>query len=98
MNDEEITNQTSDHDFATLAKALAHPVRLAILRYLKDCPQCLTTDIVNVLPTAQSTTSEHLRILKEAGWVQGAIEGKRCYCLDNQAYARFSGYLKELFS
>ncbi len=72
-----------DVELATMAKALGHPVRLRILRILADRKTCITGDLVAELPVAQSTTSEHLRILREAGLVTGEIEGPRTsYCLD----------------
>ena len=70
-----------DHTLAAMAKAIAHPARLAILRLLTDRETCVTGDVVNELPLAQSTVSEHLRILREAGLIQGEIEGPRTrYC------------------
>ncbi len=72
-----------DIELATMAKALGHPVRLRILRILADRKACITGDLVAELPVAQSTASEHLRILREAGLVTGEIEGPRTsYCLD----------------
>jgi ArsR family transcriptional regulator len=70
-----------DDTLAAMAKAIAHPARLAILRLLTDRETCVTGDVVNELPLAQSTVSEHLRILREAGLIQGEIEGPRTrYC------------------
>jgi ArsR family transcriptional regulator len=70
-----------DETLATMAKAIAHPARLAILRLLTDRDTCMTGDVVAELPLAQSTVSEHLRILREAGLIQGEIEGPRTrYC------------------
>jgi len=67
-------------------RALAHPVRLRILAELAESNTCHCGDIVRGLPLAQSTVSEHLRILKEAGFVQGGTNGGRpCYCLDRNA-------------
>jgi ArsR family transcriptional regulator len=68
---------------ATLAKAVAHPARLAILQLLTHRETCVTGDVVAELPLAQSTVSEHLRILREAGLIQGEIEGPRTrYCVN----------------
>ncbi|OAI41136.1 hypothetical protein AYO38_04440 [bacterium SCGC AG-212-C10] len=67
---------------AALFRALGNPARIRIVRELARRSTCMTGDLVDVLPLAQSTVSEHLRVLKEAGIVQGAIEGDRCYCLD----------------
>jgi ArsR family transcriptional regulator len=73
-----------DHEtLAAMAKAVAHPVRLAILQLLTHRETCATGDVVAELPLAQSTVSEHLRILREAGLVQGEIEGPRTrYCVN----------------
>lgn len=72
-----------DEGLAAMAKAIGHPMRLRILRLLAERQACVTGDLVAELPLAQSTISEHLRILREAGLVQGEIEGPRTsYCLD----------------
>ena len=72
----------TDEALVVMAKALGHPVRLQILRLLAARDTCVTGDIVDELPLAQSTVSEHLRILREAGLVQGEIEGPRTrYCI-----------------
>jgi ArsR family transcriptional regulator len=64
-------------------KALGHPARMQIVRYLRDNPQCFTGDIVNVLPLAQATVSQHLKVLREAGLICGTIDGPATsYCLD----------------
>ncbi len=66
---------------AALCKALGHPARVRIMRILLDKEECVCGDLVELMPLAQSTVSEHLRILKEAGLVQGRIDGpRRCYC------------------
>jgi ArsR family transcriptional regulator len=71
-----------------MAKALAHPVRIAILRLLDQRDTCVTGDLVAELPLAQSTVSEHLRILREAGLIQGEIEGPRTrYCVNRDRLA-----------
>jgi ArsR family transcriptional regulator len=67
-------------------KALAHPARLAIVRLLAEREECVCGEIVDDLPLAQSTVSQHLKALKEAGLVRGTVEGRRtCYCLDPEA-------------
>ncbi|MGD9507728.1 MAG: ArsR/SmtB family transcription factor [Geminicoccaceae bacterium] len=64
-------------------KALAHPARLAILRTLARRGACVCGEVVEVMPLAQATVSQHLKILKDAGLVQGRIDGRNsCYCLD----------------
>lgn len=77
-----------DETLATMAKAVAHPARLAILQLLTHRETCATGDVVAELPLAQSTVSEHLRILREAGLIQGEIEGPRTrYCVDTTGLA-----------
>lgn len=72
-----------DDTLAAMAKAVAHPARLAILRMLAHRETCVTGDVVAELPLAQSTVSEHLRILREAGLVQAEIDGPRTrYCVN----------------
>lgn len=73
---------------AQIAKALAHPARVRIIAFLLSKPGCIGGDIVDQVGLAQSTVSEHLRILKDAGIVQGAIDYPRvCYSLDPSALA-----------
>ena len=77
-----------DDTLAAMAKAIAHPVRIAILRLLDHRETCMTGDVVAELPLAQSTVSEHLRILREAGLIQGEIEGPRTrYCVNPEGLA-----------
>jgi ArsR family transcriptional regulator, arsenate/arsenite/antimonite-responsive transcriptional repressor len=69
-------------------KALAHPARLRIVDLLAARGTCICGEIVDVLPLAQATVSQHLKILKDAGFLQGTIDGPRsCYCLDPRAFA-----------
>ncbi|MDA8139504.1 MAG: metalloregulator ArsR/SmtB family transcription factor [Desulfobacteraceae bacterium] len=76
--------------FASICKALAHPARVRIVDHLNQLNQCICGQIVEVLPLAQSTVSQHLKILKEAGLVKDAIDGPRtCYCLDRQVIEEF---------
>jgi len=71
-----------DEELATLAKALAHPVRVQIVRILAATEGCVN-ELVEQLPLAQSTVSQHLKVLKDAGLVRGTVEGPRtCYCID----------------
>ncbi len=68
---------------ARLAKAVAHPARVTILRMLIERDSCVCGEIVGELPLAQSTVSQHLKILRESGLVQGDIDGpKVCYCVN----------------
>ncbi|WP_347158649.1 ArsR/SmtB family transcription factor [Pontibacter chitinilyticus] len=84
---------------AKYAKALAHPARIAILRILLERNACICGDIVEELPLSQSTVSQHLKELKEAGLVKGDIDGKKvCYCIDEQAWTQAQQLLGTLFS
>lgn len=88
-------NRAREEDFtpdlirlAELAKALGHPARLRILQILASCRQCICGDIVDRLPLAQATVSQHLKELKRVGLIRGEIEGPRtCYCLDDDTVA-----------
>ncbi len=75
---------TSDKKrLARMLKALGNPIRFQIVEYLAANQTCITNDIVRVLPLAQSTVSQHLKVLREAGLIKGEIEGPAtCYCLD----------------
>ena len=89
-----MTDTTSDADLATWAKALSHPARLAILRTLGTRGECVCGEVVEVVGLAQSTVSQHLKVLREAGLIQGTSDGPRsCYCLDADALAAVSDHL-----
>lgn len=80
-----------------ILRALANPVRFRIVQVLARRSECIVGDIVDELPLAQSTVSEHLKVLKEAGVVQGTIDGpNRCYCLAPAAFAFLSRVLTDL--
>lgn len=82
-----------------LAKALAHPARVRILNILFKNNVCITGDIVDQLPLAQSTVSQHLIELKKAGLIKGEIDGpKTCYCIDNKLAKRAKILLDNFFS
>ncbi|NDJ62798.1 MAG: winged helix-turn-helix transcriptional regulator [Chloroflexi bacterium] len=73
-----------------MMKALGHPARMQIIRYLSENPQCFTGDIVDVLPLAQATVSQHLKVLRDAELICGTIEGPATsYCLCDEAIAWF---------
>lgn len=75
------------NNIATTAKALGHPARIAIIEYLLKVNECICGDIVNELPLAQSTVSQHLKELKNAGLIKGNVEGNSvCYCIDDKAF------------
>ncbi|MDF2440198.1 MAG: ArsR family transcriptional regulator, arsenate/arsenite/antimonite-responsive transcriptional [Abditibacteriota bacterium] len=89
--------RSNDEQLALLASALGHPARVAIVRLLKKRESCICGEIVDVLPLAQSTVSQHLKVLKEAGWIQGEVDGPRtCYCLNPQVLERFQLLLNGL--
>ena len=86
-----VEDECNDQDLALLAAALGHPHRIAILRLLMTNARCMCGNIVNELPISQSTVSQHLKKLKEAGWITGEVEGPRtCYCLKPGAIQRFT--------
>lgn len=89
---------TNNHeDVAKICKALSHPVRVQILEYLKEIDTCICGDIVKMLPLSQSTVSQHLKQLKEAGLIRGNIEGtKTCYCIDKTVLNDFKEIIKSL--
>ncbi len=87
----------TDHHVAALAKALAHPARLSILRLLARTPGCIGGEIVEQVGLAQSTVSEHLRILKAAGVIDGQIDPPRvCYALVPGALAPLAALIASL--
>jgi ArsR family transcriptional regulator len=79
----------ADDELAALAKAIAHPARVHIVRILVRKTACVCSDIVDELPLAQSTVSQHLKVLKEAGLIRGDVDGPRvCYCIEPRALRR----------
>lgn len=87
-----------DNRVAKYAKALSSPARIAILKLLIQKQACICGDIVEELPLSQSTVSQHLKELKEAGLIKGDIEGaKVCYCIDEKEWNLARNYLNELF-
>jgi len=83
------------NQIAKIAKALGHPARVAIIEYLMKVNTCICGDIVNELPLAQPTVSQHLKELKNAGLIKGNIEGNAiCYCIDEKNL----NVLKEYFA
>ena len=72
-----------------MAKALGHPARVKIVRILIQKNACICGEIVEELPLAQSTVSQHLKVLKEAGLVRGEVDGPRvCYCIEPRSLRR----------
>lgn len=84
-----IEGPEADEELATLAKALGHPARVRILRLLTRKNSCICGDIVEELDLAQSTVSQHLKVLKEAGLIRGSVDGPRvCYCIEPRELRR----------
>lgn len=86
------------NDIAMMAKALAHPARIAILQYLVKKSTCITGTLVEELGLAQATTSQHLKELKTAGIIQGTIEGTSvCYCIDPKVWKQYKVLFNSFF-
>ncbi len=80
----------NDEALALMCKALGHPARIRIMRHLLAVDRCICGEIVSILPLAQSTVSQHLKLLKKAGLVKGEVEGPAiCYCVDKERLALF---------
>ena len=87
----------AEEGISALAWGLAHPARVAILRLLLARGECICGTIVNHMPLAQATVSQHLKVLKETGWIEGEIDGPRvCYCPTAGALAMFKQLLLRL--
>jgi predicted transcriptional regulator len=87
-----------EQELAEFAKAFSHPARIAILKVLAQKNECICGEIVEVLPLAQSTVSQHLKELKNAGLIQGTLDGPRsCYCINWKAFEKFSNDIGSLF-
>lgn len=83
------------NELANLFKAMSHPARIAIIQYLLSVDSCICGDIVNVLPLAQPTVSQHLAALKKANIIRGTIEGTAiCYCLNEATIAVIEKHFK----
>ena len=84
-----VEGSEADDELAALAKALGHPARVQIMRLLVRREACICGDIVDELPLAQSTVSQHLKVLKEVGLIRGDIDGPRvCYCVEPRTLRR----------
>ena len=84
---------------ATLAKALGHPARIAIIQYLAKQHSCVCGDIVEKLPLSQSTVSQHLKELKTAGLIKGTIDGPSvCYCINAESWKQAEQDFANLFA
>lgn len=89
----------ADERLALLARGVAHPLRVRILRLLLERGQCVCGDIVEEVPRAQSTVSQHLKVLKEAGLIRGSVEAPRvCYCVDEDGVRKLRDLIDKLCS
>ena len=87
-----------ENKLAKYAKALGHPARIAILKLLASKASCQCGDIVDELPLSQSTVSQHLKELKDAGLIKGEIAGvKVCYCIDEKEWKAAQVWINQLF-
>ena len=85
------------NDLAQVAKALGHPARIAIVEYLLKVDACICGDIVNELPLAQPTVSQHLKELKNAGIIKGSIDGNAvCYCIEKSTIEKLIHYFSNI--
>ena len=83
-----LSEDEANVQLARYAKALGHPARITIMRLLLRCDTCIVGAIVDVIPLAQSTISQHLKQLKSAGLIRGEVDGPRvCYCVEPNAVA-----------
>lgn len=88
-----------EQELAAFAKAMSHPARIAILKVLAQRNECICGDLVEVLPLAQSTVSQHLKELKSAGLITGSVDGPRsCYCINWKAFEKFNNEFNFLFT
>jgi len=98
IHKKEVFEQQEQH-LANFAKAIAHPARIAILKVLAQRQECICGEIVEVLPLAQSTVSQHLKELLKAGLIKGTIDGPRsCYCINWETFNRFYEQFTGVFS
>jgi predicted transcriptional regulator len=86
------------NDIANMAKAIGHPARIAILQYLVKKNECVCGDLVDELGLAQATTSQHLKELKNAGIIQGNVEGVSvCYCINPKVWKQYKALFNSFF-
>lgn len=91
------------NELAELSRALGHPHRIRIIKILAElkaegrCNQCMVGNLVDQLPIAQSTVSQHLKTLKESGWIEGRIDGPRvCYCLKENIFEHYKDLIEKI--
>ncbi len=89
--------RAADESVAKLAHGLGHPARVAIVRLLHRRGTCVCGEIVDRLPLAQSTVSQHLKVLQQTGWIQGEVDGPCvCYCIEPAAAKKLDRLLTSL--
>ncbi len=89
----------AQNQLAMYAKAIAHPARVAILQYLLKQQTCICSNLVEELPLAQATISQHLKELKAAGLIEGTVDGPRsCYCINWKVFEKFNTDMNGLFT
>lgn len=88
-----------EQDLANFARVISHPARIAILKVLAQKEECICGEIVEVLPLAQSTVSQHLKALQQAGLILGTVDGSRsCYCINWKMFSKFCDQFTNSFS
>lgn len=91
-----MVKKKTPNNLALMCRALGNPIRMRIFKYLKDVDKCICGEIVDMLPIAQATVSQHIKVLKEAGLVKGTICGpSTCYCIDKEALKELKKMVKE---
>jgi len=96
-NSNKQNQEAYEEELSSLCKALGHPARVRLLKLLIDKKSCITGNLADELPLALSTVSEHLRILKNAGLVQGIIDGpRRCYCVNHEVLNHLKDLVRDL--
>ena len=92
-----VEGSAADEELATLGKAIGHPARVQILRILVRKDACVCGDLVDEIPLAQSTISQHLKVLKDAGLIRGEVDGPRvCYCIEPRTLRRLRTLMGDL--
>ncbi len=84
-------------EISTLMKVMGHPARVAILEHLLEVKECICGHIVDILPLAQPTVSQHLKELRNAGLIKGSVEGNTiCYCIDEKGVEILAAYFNKM--
>jgi ArsR family transcriptional regulator len=96
-NNENLQVTSEQQELSKICKALGHEVRVQILEYLNEQDGCITTDFVNILPLAQSTISQHLKVLKDANLIDNTCFGKKnSYCVNKATLKKFRALVVSL--